>query len=126
MLKNHNGCAKAIIQKQVNINNNISNRIINNISRFLPNTHKDIAVLGQLWAEVITYCLYSFKKKGPCRVMKKITTRSAPLTPCLNITQTLGCLGYNHTDMLILVVFIFLETDLKLLDGLQSCNFSVL
>ena len=65
MLKNHNGCAKAIIQKQVNINNNISNRIINNISRFLPNTHKDIAVLGQLWAEVITYCLYSFKKKAP-------------------------------------------------------------
>ena len=89
MLKNHNGCVKAIIQKQVNINNNISNRIINNISRFLPNTHKDIAVLGQLWAEVITYCLYSFKKKGPCRVMKKITTRSAALTPPLNRTQTL-------------------------------------
>ena len=65
-------------------------------------------------------------KNGPCRFMKKITTRSAALTPPLNITQTLGCLGYNHTDMLILVVFIFLETDLKLLDGLQSCNVSVL
>ena len=42
-----------------------------------------------------------------------------------NITQTLGCLGYNHTDLLILLFFSFLEADLKL-DGLQSCNFSVM
>ena len=45
-------------------------------------------------------------KNGPCRFMKKITTRSAALTLPLNITQTLGCLGYNHTDMLILLVFL--------------------
>ena len=46
------------ISSKNNINNNISNIIINiiinNISQFLPCTHKDIAVLGQLWAEVIT------------------------------------------------------------------------
>ena len=57
--------------------------------------------------------------------MKKITTRSAALTPPLNRTQTLGCLGYNHTDLLILLHFSFLEADLQL-DGLQSCNFSVM
>ena len=59
--------------------------------------------------------------------MKKITTRSAVLTPPLHRTRTLRCLGYNHTDLLIpFFKKSFLETDLKLLDGLQKCNFLVM